>query len=42
MVGNLEAVNEEKDVGVIISNDLKVLKQCISDSNKANQKLGYI
>ena len=38
----LEHVKEEKDVGVIISEDLKWEKQCGSAVSKANRILGMI
>jgi hypothetical protein len=38
----VNSVEQEKDVGVIISNDLKVSKQCIAACNIANRMLGYI
>jgi len=38
----LEDVNEEKDLGVIISEDLKWEKQCSSAVSKANRILGMI
>jgi len=39
---NLEHVTEEKDLGVIISEDLKWEKQCSSAVSKANRILGMI
>ena len=38
----LAEITEEKDLGVIISNDLKVGKQCGKAANKGNQILGLI
>ena len=38
----LVSVKEEKDLGVIITNDLKTTKQSIAASNKANRMLGLI
>jgi len=38
----LEKVSEEKDFGIIISNDLKVSKQCTEAYAKANKMLGVI
>ena len=38
----LMEVNDEKDLGIIISNDLKNSKQCIAASKKANKMLGFI
>lgn len=43
MEGNkLEKVSEEKDLGVIISRDFKVSKQCTEAAKKGNQILGLI
>ena len=39
---DLEAVSFEKDVGVIVSNDLKPSLQCARAATKANQVLGQI
>jgi len=39
---NLEHVTEEKDLGVIISEDLKGKKQCSSAVSKANRILGNV
>jgi ribonucleases P/MRP protein subunit RPP40 len=38
----LEEINEEKDLGVIISRSLKVGKQCAKAASKGNQILGLI
>ena len=38
----LAEITEEKDLGVIISNDLKVGKQCGKAANKGNQILGLV
>lgn len=38
----LNSVEEEKDLGVCISNNFKVNKQCIQARNKANKMLGII
>ena len=38
----LEEIMEEKDLGVIISSNFKVAKQCIKAANKGNQILGLI
>ena len=38
----LDICNEEKDLGVIITNDLKPSKQCIEVEKKAQKILGYI
>ena len=38
----LEKVTEEKDLGVMISNDLKVAAQCSQACNKANRMLGLM
>ena len=40
--GLLEATEEEKDVGVIISNTLKPSLQCANAAKKANQVLGQM
>ena len=43
MSGNkLETVDEEKDLGVIVSKDLKWDKQCSQAVKKANRMLGVI
>ena len=39
---NLESCLEEKDLGVVITNDLKPSKQCIEAEKKAPKILGYI
>ena len=38
----LQSVTKETDLGVIISNDLKLSKQCVSLVKKANMTLGMI
>lgn len=38
----LQSVDQEKDLGVIISSDLKVGNQCLEARNKANKMLGII
>ena len=38
----LESVDEERDLGVIIQNNLKFDKQCMKAANAANQVLGMI
>jgi len=38
----LEKVSEEKDLGTVISNNLKVFKQCTQAYAKANKMLGVI
>src|SRR5678816_4586531 len=38
----LESVDQEKDLGVIISSNLKVANQCLEARNKANKMLGII
>ena len=38
----LSCTNVEKDLGILISNDLKVTKQCIIAEKKAMKILGYI
>ena len=35
-------MDEERDLGVLISKDLKFLKQCLLPKNKANLMLGRI
>lgn len=43
MGGNwLDIINQERDLGVIMSNDLKSSKQCLEARNKANKMLGMI
>ena len=43
MEGNLfDSLKEERDLGFIISSDLKVAKQCIQVVNTANRVLGMI
>ena len=39
---SLESCSEEKDLGVVITNDLKPSKQCIEAEKKAQKILGYI
>ena len=38
----LQSVTEETDLGIIVSNDLKPSKQCVSTVKKANMTLGMI
>ena len=38
----LQSVPEETDLGIIVSNDLKPSKQCVSAVKKANMTLGMI
>ena len=38
----LQEVEEEKDLGVLISKDLKPSKQCVAAANKARSILGMI
>ena len=38
----LQSVTEETDLGIIVSNDLKPSKQCVSAVKKANMTLGMI
>ena len=38
----LEEVNVEKDLGIMISSDMKVSSQCIAAYNKANRMLGLL
>ena len=42
LLRTLECVSEEKDLGVIISEDLKCEKQCSEAVKKANRMLGMI
>jgi len=43
MRGNiLEEVDQENDLGIIISSDLKCSQQCLYASNEANKVLGVI
>ena len=39
---NIESVDREKDLGVLISKDLKFSQQCIEAERKAQKLLGYI
>ena len=38
----IESVDQEKDLGVVISKDLKWTKQCIEAERKAQKLIGYI
>jgi len=38
----LQEVEDEKDLGVLISKDLKRSKQCVAAANKARSVLGMI
>ena len=38
----LPSVDQEKDLGVVISSNLKVADQCLEARNKANKMLGII
>ena len=38
----LHSVTDETDLGIIVSNDLKPSKQCVSAVKKANMILGMI
>jgi len=42
MKWELHTTNEEKDLGVIISSDLKVSRQCMNAPNKANRVPGMV
>jgi len=43
MRGNiLEEVDQEKNLGIVISSDLKCSQQCLCAYNKANKVLGVI
>ena len=39
---NLEAVEQECELGVLISNDLKIAEQCQEAYAKANKMLGLV
>ena len=38
----LEAVGEEKDLGVVVNRTMKFSKQCLETRNSANRTLGFI
>ena len=38
----IEQATQEKDLGIVISDDLKPTKQCIEARNKANKMLGFM
>ena len=40
--GWVNSVGEERDLGVVISKDLKFSRQCVMDKNKANSMLGIL
>ena len=40
--GWVKSVDEERDLGVLISKDLKFSRQCLMAKNKANSLLGII
>ena len=40
--GWVKSVDEERDLGVLMSKDLKLSKQCLLEKNKANLVLGII
>ena len=40
--GWVKSVDEERDLGVLISKDLKFSKQCLLSKNKANLRFGII
>ena len=40
--GYFKSIDEERDLGVLISKDLKFSKQCLMAKNKANLMLGII
>ena len=42
MGGSLEAVHEERDLGIMITKDLKCSKQCLNTAKAANKRLGII
>ena len=37
----LDCVDEERNLGIIISNDLKISKQCLKVAKTANRVLGH-
>ena len=39
--GWIKSVDEERDLGVLVSKDLKFSKQCLLSKNKANLIVGY-
>ena len=39
---HLEAVHEERDLGIVITKDLKCSKQCLNAAKTANKILGMI
>ena len=38
----LQSIDKERDLGVIISDDLKVSSQCVNAASKANKVLGMV
>ena len=40
--GWVKAIDEERDLGVLMSKDLKFSRECLMASNKANSMLGII
>ncbi len=38
----LETIDTQKDLGIVISSDLKTTKHCIKVKKKCNRLLGYI
>ena len=40
--GQVKSINEERDLGVILSKDFKFSRQCLMAKNKANSILGII
>ena len=40
--GWVKSIDKERDLGMIISKDLKFLRQCLLVKNKANSMLGII
>ena len=40
--GEVKSAGEERDLGVLMSKDLKFSKQCLTAKNKANLMLGTI
>ena len=40
--GWVKSIDEKRDLGALMSKDLKLLKQCLLTKNKANLMLGII
>ena len=39
---DLETVNEQKDIGVLVNDTLKLATHCVKAANKANNILGQV